>query len=214
MTSPESPASPPSERPTVVAVSGSRREGSYTRTALQYALRAAADAGAETRLLDLREYDLPVYDPDLEDTEQGDALELQRLVREADAVALGTPVYHGSYSGALKNFHDYCGFDEYEDTTVGLLATAGGGSYGSTLDHLRITVRGVHGWVLPHQVGIRNASSRIVDVENDDPDAIEGRAFAEGNADLRDRVEKLGRMLVEYAAIEPDVSSARADADD
>ncbi|SFC19946.1 NAD(P)H-dependent FMN reductase [Halobiforma haloterrestris] len=208
MTSPESPASPPSEPPTVVAVSGSLREGSYTRTALQYALRAAADAGAETRLLDLREYDLPVYDPDREDTEQGDALELQRLVREADAVALGTPVYHGSYSGALKNFHDYCGWDEYEDTTVGLLATAGGGSYGSTLDHLRITVRGVHGWVLPHQVGIRNASSRFVD----DPEAIDGRTFEE--EDLQERVEKLGRMLARYAFIDPDVSSARADADD
>ncbi|SDR29717.1 NADPH-dependent FMN reductase [Natronobacterium texcoconense] len=194
------------QTPTVVAVSGSLRTESYTRTALQYVLEEATDAGAETTLLDLQEYDLPVYDPDVDG--QGDGREVKRIVREADAVALGTPVYHGSYSGALKNFHDYCGWDEYEDTTVGLLATAGGGSYGSTLDHLRITVRGVHGWVLPHQVGIRNASSRFVD----DPDAIDGRAFEE--AKLQERVEKLGRMLTEYAFIDPDVSSARAEADD
>lgn len=101
-----------SQTPSVVAVSGSLRDESYTRTALQYVLRAAADAGAETTLLDLRESDLPVYDPDRDLEDQGDAAAATRLVREADAVALGTPVYHGSYSGALKNFHDYCGFDE------------------------------------------------------------------------------------------------------
>ncbi|MDJ1432785.1 NADPH-dependent FMN reductase [Halostagnicola sp. A-GB9-2] len=193
--------------PSVLAVSGSLRDESYTRTGLKYALRAAEQAGAQTRLLDLQEYDLPLYDPDIEG--QGDGTEVKRLVREADAVALGTPVYHGSYSGVLKNFHDYCGFDEYEDTTVGLLATAGGGSYGSTLDHLRITVRGVHGWVLPHQVGIRGASGEF----DADPDAIDGRAFVDPS--LQNRVEKLGRMLTEYAFIEPDVSSPRtANTDD
>ncbi|ELY55556.1 NADPH-dependent FMN reductase [Natronolimnohabitans innermongolicus] len=195
-----------SSTPSVVAVSGSLREESYTRTALQYALRAAGDAGAETTLLDLREYDLPVYDPDRENPDEAE--EAMRLVREADAVALGTPVYHGSYSGALKNFHDYCGWDEYEDTTVGLLATAGGGSYGSTLDHLRITVRGVHGWVLPHQVGLRNASSTF----EADPDAIDGRRFRD--PELRERVEKLGRNLARYAFIDPSVTSAQAAADD
>ncbi|WP_247003536.1 NADPH-dependent FMN reductase [Halosolutus gelatinilyticus] len=194
-----------SDTPSVLAVSGSLREDSYTRTALRYVLRAAAEAGADTRMLDLREYDLPVYDPDVDD--QGDGEEVKRLAREADAIALGTPVYHGSYSGALKNFHDYCGFDEYEDTTVGLLATAGGGSYGSTLDHLRITVRGVHGWVLPHQVGLRNASGKF----EADPDAIGGRRFRDPN--LQKRVEKLGRMLVEYAFIEPDVSSPRSESE-
>ena len=194
------------QTPSVVAVSGSLRDTSYTRTALRYVLRAADEAGAETTLLDLREYDLPVYDPDVD--EQGDAAEATRLVREADAVALGTPVYHGSYSGALKNFHDYCGFDEYEDTTVGLLATAGGGSYGSTLDHLRITVRGVHGWVLPHQVGLRNASQKF----EADPDAIDGRRFRD--PDLQERVEKLGRGLAEYAFIDPSVTSAQSAAAD
>ncbi|ELY59114.1 NADPH-dependent FMN reductase [Natronococcus amylolyticus DSM 10524] len=190
----------------VLAVSGSLRDESYTRTALEYVLDSAREAGAETRLLDLREYDLPVYDPDVDD--QGDGEAVKRLVREADAVALGTPVYHGSYSGALKNLHDYCGFEEFEDTTVGLLATAGGGSYGSTLDHLRITVRGVHGWVLPHQVGIRGASSEF----EADPEAIDGRAFVDEK--LEDRTRKLGRMLVEYAHIEPEVSSPRTAAAD
>ena len=188
--------------PIVAAVSGSLRDESYTRTALRYVLEAAEDEGAETRLLDLREYDLPVYDPDVDDPDEAE--DAMAIVREADAVALGTPVYHGSYSGALKNFHDYCGWDEYEDTTVGLVATAGGGSYGSTLDHLRITVRGVHGWVLPHQVGLRNASGKF----EADPDAIGGRRFRD--PDLQERVEKLGRNLAQYAFIDPTVTSSRS----
>ena len=94
----------------------------------------------------------------------------------------------------LFRSHDYCSFDEYEDTVVGLLATAGGGSFASTLDHLRITVRGVHGRVIPHQVGIRNASDRFEAAE----DAPDGRAFVDD--DLRDRVERLGRELVEEAS--------------
>ena len=197
-----------SSTPPVLAVSGSLSDESYTRSALEHVRQAAADAGGETATIDLHEYELPVYDPDLSVDEQGDASVLTELVREADSVALGSPVYHGSYSGALKNFHDYCGFDEYEETTVGLLATAGGGSYGSTLDHLRITVRGVHGWVVPHQVGIRRASEEF----ETDPDAPGGRRFVDRS--LEERVRKLGRMLTEYAFIQPDGSSPRTVASD
>ena len=183
-----------SRPPQVLAVSSSLRAESYTRTALKYVPEAAEDAGAETTLLDLGAYDLPVYNPDIDD--QGDGAAVMKLAREADAIAIGTPVYHGTFSGAFKNFHDYCGWDEFEDTTVGLLATAGGGSYGPTLDHLRSTMRGVHAWVLPHQVGIRNAADKF----EYDPAAIDERAFIDSS--LEDRVEKLGRQLVEYAFID------------
>jgi multimeric flavodoxin WrbA len=40
---------------TVVALSGSLREGSYTTMALRTALRGAAEAGANVRLIDLRD---------------------------------------------------------------------------------------------------------------------------------------------------------------
>jgi len=48
----------PMERPLVVAVCGSRREGSYTRKALEIALDGAEAAGAETELIDLRTADV------------------------------------------------------------------------------------------------------------------------------------------------------------
>lgn len=139
----------------IVAVCGSRREGSYTKRSLEIVLDAARDAGAETAMLDLGAVDLPLYHPDRD--EQGESERLTRLVREADGVVVGSPVYHGSYSSTFRNFHDYCSKDEFEDTAVGLVATAGGGSYGATLEHMRSTIRGVHGRVVPEQVGVRGA---------------------------------------------------------
>ncbi|WP_435177078.1 NADPH-dependent FMN reductase [Halorussus sp. AFM4] len=188
-----------STTPVVVALAGSMRDGSYTRQALTHALAAAERRGAETELLDVREYDLPVFDPD--EPEPPEATELKRKIREADSVLWGSPVYHGSYSAAFRNVHDYCGWDEYEDTTVGLLASAGGGSFGSTLDHMRVTARGVHAWVLPHQVGIRNARDKFEDGEIIDED-------------IADRVETLGQQAVEYAFIDPQVTAPDAGVDE
>ena len=176
------------DRPDVVAISGSRREGSYTYRALALALEAAAAAGAETELLDLREIDLPPFDPDADEGETVRAF--KRRVEDADAVILGSPVYHGSYSATLKDALDYCGSDEFEDTTVGLLAVAGGGSYDSTLNHLRVVVRSIHGLTIPHQVGIRGAYDKF------DGDELTDEGLA-------DRVRKLGRDVAGYATVDP-----------
>ena len=183
----------------VAAVCGSRREGSYTRAALHYALDAAAEAGAETDYVDLGAVDLPLYHPDAD--EQGESAELMARMRDADGVLLGSPVYHGSYSSAFRNFHDYCSFDEYEDTVVGLVVVAGGGTVASTLDHMRVTVRGVHGWVLPHQVGIGGASGKFEERAEpaDDDELGAGARYAFTDADLRDRTETLGRRIAAYA---------------
>ena len=179
----------------VVAVCGSLRDASYTRLALERTLRAADDLGAETDLIDLRTLDLPVFDPDVDDP--GDAANLTRRVREADSVVLGTPMYHGSYSSPLKNALDYCGFDEFENTTVGLLSVAGGAFPSSALDHMRLVCRALNAWVLPHQVAIPRAHSQFND----------GDIVDEG---LAERVDVLGRRVVEYAHIEPDPRTVEA----
>ena len=200
------------ETPHVVAVCGSRRTGSYTRAGLRYALSGAAAAGAETELLDLGdpELEFPLFHPDRDAEAAGDVADGLQLVRRADGLLLGSPVYHGSYSSAFRSFHDWCSFDEYEDTAVGLLATAGGGSYASTLDHMRSTVRGVHGWVVPHQVGIRNAASRFAsrptDDGNDTTTSADGDHLPPADTtyvftadSLRDRTLKLGREVTTAA---------------
>lgn len=168
----------------VAAIVGSRRDGSYTENAVAIALDRARAAGATTDLVDPASLDLPGFDPDRPDA--GDGPALRRRIRRADAVLLATPMYHGSFGSPLKTAVDYCGFEEFERTTVGLLAVAGGGFPTPALEHLRSVARALDAWVLPHQVAVPNSHAQF-DGGLDD--------------DLRDRVETLGAELVRYADV-------------
>lgn len=179
-------------RTTVVAIGGSLRESSRTRIALDTALDAAGEAGADTELIDLREYDLPMFNPDIDN--QADGPQLRSTVQSADSIILGTPMYHGSYSNCIKNAVDYCGFDEFEGKTVGLLAVAGGSFPVTAVDHLRSVCRALDAWVLPHQAVIPHAGDNV------DTTGI-------NDAALEDRVATLGRRCVEYASISPEPAS-------
>lgn len=180
----------------VVGLVGSLREDSHTRAAMRVALEAAADRGAETTLLDLRDYDLPPFDPGRDDLP--DAERLRSVLGRADAVIVGTPMYHGSYSGVLKNAIDYCGFDEFEGTTVGLLGVAGGSFPITALEHLRSVFRALDAWVLPYQAAVPRSHG-----------AFEDGAFRDD--DLRDRVATLGVRAGEYANITPDPRTFESD---
>ncbi len=190
----------------VVAVNGSMREGSYTKAALHYALDAAETADVETDYINLASVDLPLYDPDIDTEDAGEAADLLARMRAADGVILGSPVYHGSYSSAFRNFHDYCSFDEFENTVVGLLVVAGGGTVAGTLQDMRTTVRGVHGWTLPKQVGLRGARNyfeeRASAPESDDLGSDSDYAFTED--DLRERTCDLGYRVGIYATRAPE----------
>ena len=183
--------------PTVAGICGSLREESKSRVALELALDAAASRGADTDLIDLRTLDLPVYDADA--NEAGEATELTQRIRDADALVLATPMYHGSYSTPLKNALDYCGFDEFENQTVGLLAVAGGSFPITALDHLRSVMRALDAWVLPYQAAVPNSSRNISFDEEGNGTFVDDK--------LADRVSTLGDRVVQYANIEPDPMS-------
>jgi Predicted flavoprotein len=117
-----------------------------------------------------------------------DAENLQKTVSRASSVLLGTPNYHGSYSGTLKNALDYCGRDEFEGTTVGLLEVAAGEFPGSALGHLRTVSRTLRAWTLPTEVVIPNSHTVVTE------DGI-------NDAAIRDRTHRLGQELVDYADV-------------
>jgi len=181
----------------VVGVVGSLADDSTTRIAVERALDAATAAGATTDLVDLRQLELPIFDSDAPDA--GDAPDLRRRLRAADAVLLGTPMYHGSYASPLKTALDYSGFEEFEDATVGLLVVAGGGFPLPALEHLRESMRALNAWTLPTQVAIPNSHA-----------ATEAGRLADD--DLAERVATLGRELASYAnvAAYPDCPSTPA----
>ena len=91
----------------IVGISGSLRPGSYTTLAVALALKGAQELKCETKLINLRDYQLVFCDgKDDESQFPKDVFRLREEVKQAQGIILGTPEYHGGYSGVLKNALD------------------------------------------------------------------------------------------------------------
>ncbi len=172
----------------ILALCGSLREKSYTRMALKIALEGAAELKTETQLIDLRDYNIPFCDDSKENYNSPDVLKISKLLKESDGVIIGSPEYHGCYTGVLKNLLDLLGFDEFQGKMIGLVGIAGG-SLGATntLNGLRTIGRQLHGWILPGQVSIPRASSAFNEF---------GRLNDEK---LENRLKDVGREVAKFA---------------
>jgi FMN reductase len=154
--------------PYIVAVGGTLRANSSTERAMRHVLAAAERAGARTKLISGTSLQLPMYEPG--NPERSDAA--RALVAElalADGIILGSPGYHGSISGLVKNALDYAEdlrLDPrpyFSGRAVGCIATAGGwpGAV-NTLGALRDIVHALRGWPTPLGAAI-NATERVFD---------------------------------------------------
>ena len=143
-------------QPYVVGLGGTTRANSSTEKALRYALRVAEGEGAQTKLYvgpDLAT--LPLYAP--ESPERTDlARALVDDLRRADGVIVGSPGYHGSVSGLVKNALDYTEDmrdDEmpyFAERPVGIIATGmGWQATVTTLEAVRSIVHALRGWATP-----------------------------------------------------------------
>ncbi len=180
-----------SPQSTVIGISGSLRAGSYTTMAVAAALRGAAEAGAKTQLIDLREYKLTLSTGVDTDPSYPDSLaELRGLVRSADGIVLGTPEYHGSFSGVLKNALDLMGFEEFEGKMIGLVGVSGGqmGAF-DALNSLRNIGRALHAWVIPEQASVPEAWKVF------NPDG------SIRDEELEKRLKSVGRQVARFAAL-------------
>lgn len=185
-----------SNTPLVVGVAGSLRDESYSRVALNEAVRAANSAGARTESIDLHTRDIPLFNPDRDTPPSVDEITL--LFREADSILLATPMYHGSFSSPLKTIIDYAGFDEFENKTIGLLGVSGGNFPITALEHLRSVCRALNAWVIPYQAAIPKAYQHIEEGEIT-------------NDEYQERVARLGERAVQFANIEADPTSFESD---
>lgn len=143
----------------VAALCGSLRKGSYTASALKLALEGSKRFGATTSFLDLKNYDLPFHPGLPEAGRDNEAVRRLRAdVKAADGLILGTPEYHGSYSGVLKNALDFLTFEEMEGKMMGLVGVSGGamGAF-DAMNGLRSVGRALHAWVIPSQTAIPQA---------------------------------------------------------
>ena len=110
---------------TIVGLGGSLAHTSRSLAALQVALDGAAEAGASTKLLNLRELDLPMYNPDDEREPPPAASTLIEACYGADAMLWSSPMYQGTISGAFKNALDWLvGSHEFPGKPVALINTS------------------------------------------------------------------------------------------
>ena len=156
-------------RLTLVGLGGSLASVSKSRAALRPALEGAADAGAETQLLDLRELNLPMYNP--EDNKPID--EATRLIEScyaADGLLWSSPMYQGTISGALKNALDWLHVlgqrdpPYLHDKVIGLISAAGGTQGLQAINTMEFAVRALRGWAVPYVVPVASAA-RVFDSE-------------------------------------------------
>ena len=175
----------------IVGIVGSLREISYTRMAVRIALAGAAETGATTRLIDLRDYTLPFCDGSGKEAEGfPDLARLREEVAAAHGIILGTPDYHGSYSGVLKNALDLMGFKEFEGKVIGLVGVAGGAlGTVNALNDLRKVGRSLHAWVVPQQAAIPQAWKHFNDAGELD------------NPEYEKRLNEVGREVARFASL-------------
>jgi FMN reductase len=180
----------------VLGVASSMRKGSFSTRALKLVLEEAKKYGAGSQLLELREVRLPIYDPsrsvseelyqDVNGHRENVLDSVTSAINWADAFVLASPDFHGSMSGAMKNFLDYF-WQEFAGKTFGYIIASH--EKGLTVaDQMRTSVRQCYGWSMPYNISINGA--------NDFNSA--GNPI---NSILANRIKMLARDLVTYGTL-------------
>lgn len=130
---------------------------------MRHVLASAQRAGARTNLISGPLLQLPLYQPENLERGEGARFLVAELAR-ADGIIVGSPGYHGSISGLVKNALDYAedlrtdARPYFSGRAVGCIATAGGwpGAV-NTLGALRDIVHALRGWPTPLGAALNSA---------------------------------------------------------
>ena len=128
MTSPRKATSP-----LILGLGGGLGPGIHSLSALKEALKAAEKGGAKTDLINLKEFNLPLFNSEKGISDYPPPVkDMLERIAAADGYLWSSPAYHGTISGVVKNALD---FTEYlsdrnppylHGKPVGLISTAGG----------------------------------------------------------------------------------------
>lgn len=153
----------------VLAFSGSLRDASYNQRLVKVAAEGARDAGAEVEVITLRDFPMPMFDEDLEDTsgKPDEAKRLKSLFLGSDGFLIASPEYNSMITGALKNAIDWVSRpDSPEEEPLSALRgrkaaiiSASPGGYGGSrsLGFLREFLGNMHVDVIAEQFSLAKA---------------------------------------------------------
>ena len=147
----------------ILGIAGSMRQGSYGTQILKMVLEEAKKYNTDTQILDLRQVNLPLYDPEnatlldnpstsKENNNSNNLATISNALKWADSIILSSPDYHGSMSGAMKNFLDYF-WEDFAGKTFGYIVASH--EKGLTVaDQMRTAIRQCYGWSMPYNISI------------------------------------------------------------
>lgn len=150
---------------------GSTRQQSYNRKLAAATTLLATAAGAEVTRIELADFNIPMYNADLEaEGTPADVMRLKQLMFEHPAWIICAPEYNGSYPALLKNTLDWAsspvksdpvwkdGMRSFSGKVVGLLSASPGGLGGlRSLSHLAPLMLNLQCWVAPKQFALSRA---------------------------------------------------------
>ncbi len=168
----------------VLAVIGSLQRDSITRVVTHHVAEQMQRAGCVVDVLDFLKEPLALYNPDTAHDLPGYA-ELQSRVDGSDVILLGTPDYHGSLSGAMKNFLDHFWHEFAGKLFATIVASHEKGL--TVTDQLRTVARQCYAWTLPYGVAF-----------TEEQDVKDGKIVSDS---LRKRLEMLIRDARIYGAL-------------
>ncbi len=155
-------------KPYIVGLGGTTRPNSSSERLTKAVLNAVEERGAETQLFDGAYLaSLPHYAPENPERILAQTT-LVAALRRADGIIIGSPSYHGSISGLVKN-----ALDQVEDMRkdarvyfdglpVGLIVTSAGWQGGGiTLSAMRDMVHALRGWPTPVGITVNSIEQAV-----------------------------------------------------
>jgi len=189
--------------PKILAFAGSTRRDSFNRKLIPIAVAGAREAGAEVTLIELSDYELPLFNQDLE-AEQGlpaAALQLKELFVAHQGLLIASPEYNSSFTPLLKNTLDWVsrpapgegGLAAFRGKTAGLMSASPGALGGLRgLVHLRSMLGNIDVLVLPTQVSVPKAMDAFAD-DGSLKDAKQAASVKQVGTQLAELLKKLAQ---------------------
>ena len=186
-----------SKKPKVLAFAGSLREKSFNKRIVKVVAEGARKAGAEVTYVDLKDYPMPIYSADLQETQGFPpiAAAFQKLLLEHDGLLISSPEYNASLPSVLKNVIDWTSrangdikLAECYKGKIAAIMTASPGAFGGIrcLAHLRdvLTILLVN--TLPSEIAV----AKIAAMFDGDSDEMT-------DDNMKGILEDLGKSLVD-----------------
>lgn len=93
----------------ILVFCGSLREDSFNRKLARLVVKRLKSERLKVKLIDLKNYDLPVYNQDFDETSKvpSSVKRLAKEIKAAKGIVVVSPEYNGSIPGGLKNLVDW-----------------------------------------------------------------------------------------------------------